>query len=235
MNVIIVASRPVTAFDLAKTETVVRLLAVPAEARDDAWVASFYAAAPDASMASGEPQVVHGPDGFPYFMLTVPPVGEGFSAFSVNHVLDLCTERGHGCVLSGDGGAPWVFTYGNLWSLRAFGSFDTRPPGAVRREPPPGAPLLTASPSDELVPPWARAVLRSWLAFVGVADPGVVLVVDGEGYGTAPADWLSFSVFPDQFDDPARFEDVMNRLHWFLPPRFAVLGVQRGVFEYGPL
>lgn len=225
-----------TAFDLARTEEIERLLAVPVEGRDQAWVAALYAAAPDASMAAGDPQVAHGPDGFPYFMLHLPPIGEAFTAYSVNHVLHDCTERGTGCVLRGrDQDTPWVFSYGHLWSLRAFGAFDTTPPGARRRPPPEGAPLLVASPGDELLPPWARAVLRSWLAFMGVNDPGLVLVVDGNGYGDAPADWLSFSIFPDQFADPARYTATMDRLHWFLPPRFAVLGVQRGVFDYGPL
>lgn len=217
-------------FDLGKTEILHRLLAQPAEARDERWLHEFEQAAPDASMAAGEPQVQAGPDGFPYFQLHLPPVGEAFSTFSVNHVLPVCTEQGFGCLVGGvDGAPPWVLTYGNLWSLRVSGEFGRHNPS--RRNP--EGRLLTATPSDELMPDWARKVLRSWLEFMGVADVGVLLAVDGSQ--GEPVDWLAFSIFPDMFADAARYNDVMNRLHWFLPPRYAVLGVQRGVFEFAPL
>ena len=218
-------------FDLGKTEVLQRLLAQPADARTAEWMAELEANAPDASLAAGNPQVQSGPDGFPYFQLHIPPVGQAFDSFSLNHVLGVCTERGFGCVLNGVNGAPpWVLSYGNLWSLRTTGRFGQR--NDARREPQGG--LLTAAPSEELMPDWARAVLRSWLEFMGVKDVGVLLVVD-KGGPEGPIDWLAFSIFPDMFEDAGRYNEVMQRLHWFLPPRFAVLGVQRGVFEYSPL
>ena len=221
-------------FDLAKTEVLERLLSAAPDARDQAWLDELQDAAPDASMAAGDPQVQHGPDGFPYFMLQLPPVGQAFETFCVNHILEPCTENGFGCVLQGREDSFWVLTYGNLWSQRLFGAFNTAPPGD-RRMPPPEARLLTGTPSDDLMPDWARRVLRSWLEYMGFKDVGVALVVDGEGYGDAPADWLSFSVFPEQFETPDHYTSFLYRLNWFLPPRFHVLGVGPGVFEYTAL
>ena len=226
-------------FDLAKTEIVEQLLSQPHDQRDGAWLQRFYDAVPDASMAAAEPQMQHGPDGFPYFWLHLPPVGEAFSTFSLNHIREVCTDNGWGCVLATRDGQPgWVFTYGSMWSLRLWGALDTVPAGAVRRMPEAGAQLLVAAPSEELMPSWARRVLRSWFEYNGLADVGVALVVDAAGYGGGefgPADWLSFSVFPDQFDSVDAYQAFLERLQWFLPPRFAVLGAERAVFEYSPL
>src|SRR5437899_12660080 len=111
--------------DLTKTQEVQDLLEVEREQRDPAWIARFYAAIVDASMATTSDQVIQGPDGFPYFVFNLPPAGQGFEPFCISHVLDVCLENGYGVVVQPKPGPPqWVFPYGVLWSLKAFGNFE---------------------------------------------------------------------------------------------------------------
>jgi len=79
--------------------TLEQLFAVPREARDDSWVASFFATIPQAPLATIPEPVMQGPDGFPYFVLKLPP-GEPRTLAGV------------------------VFDYGSLFSYRAYGMFD---------------------------------------------------------------------------------------------------------------
>lgn len=204
-------------FDLRATDTVEELLDVPADRRDDAWRRHLYAALPDASLASGDPQVFTGPDGFSYFALHLPPAGQTFDAFSVNHVLEACTVQGLGCVVHDHASGPaWVLRYGELWSLRALGRIDARPPGEpgepqVLVEP---AEAVVGAPGDTLLPPWARAVLRAALAAIGVADPTVVAI---HRPGRVP-EWSLGLGGTDELSDELR-----TRLTWYLPPHIGLL------------
>jgi hypothetical protein len=203
-------------FDLAKTEEVERLFAVAADQRDSAWRQRFYAAVGDASMAADHPQVANGPDGFPYFNLHLPPLGQAFETFCVNHVLEPCTENGFGCVIhdrAGDTG--WVFTYGNLWSQRIYATFDDTPDGdpAVAEVLSKDEQVLVGSPSEGMLPSWARAVLRTYLQSIGIESPKVAAVMRGQGH---PSRSLALTLPAD--------EASAHRVTWFLPPQLGLLG-----------
>jgi hypothetical protein len=219
-------------FDLAKTDQVVRLLATPREQRDDGWQKAFLEGIVDASMATTPQQVMSGPDGFAYFVLTRPPVAQAFTPFCVSHVLETCTERGLGIVIEPSGrAAEWVFTYGDLFSLRAYGTFLGDP--ADRGEagaPSPGVlgkdtQVMVGAPSDGLLPSWARRVLASFLKQVAhVSEPGALVLVEPS---RSPGRNLVFNVFPEDFPSPEEYQKVLNALGWFLPPRRSVLGMSR--------
>ncbi|MDV7392982.1 hypothetical protein RZS08_16545, partial [Arthrospira platensis SPKY1] len=53
-----------------------QLLAIPRDAREASWQKQFLAAVPTAPLFSRDPQVLIGPDGFPYFALYSDP-GDG--------------------------------------------------------------------------------------------------------------------------------------------------------------
>jgi hypothetical protein len=203
-------------FDLEKTQEVEALFAQPGERRDRAWRERLYIAIGDASMAAGDPQVFTGPDGFPYFALHLPPIGEGFETFCVNHVLEPCTENGFGCVVHDrQGQAGWVFTYGNLWSQRVAGRFDATPAddegqAKVLTET---EHVLVGAPSDELLPPWARKVLRAHLRAAGIAEPKVAAVSRPDRHPS----WSLALTLPEG-------EEAAHRVTWFVPPHMGVLG-----------
>jgi hypothetical protein len=219
-------------FDLARTDQVVKLLVTPREQRDDAWREAFLEAIVDASLAAQQPQVIQGPDGFGYFVLRRPPVGQPFEPFCVSHILEMCTERGLGIVVEPSGGAAeWVFTYGDLFSLRAYGSFRGDPlDGAEEAAPSTGVlgkdtPVMIGAPSEEILPSWARRVIASFLKQVGhVSEPRVLVMVEP---ARSPRRNLVFNVHPEDFPSGEQFQSVLNALGWFLPPNRLVVGMSR--------
>lgn len=202
-------------FDLEATRELERLFAVPRESRDEAWVEAFYAAIPDASMTVGEHQVVKGPDGFPYFRLLLPEPETAFDAFCVTHVLDLCLEKGYGVVvMTGEPRPQWAFPYGNLWSYREHGAFALPPPEGDGLT----GSALVASPSEAVLPAYARAVLRRELESQGASRPGVLLADTGAQRA------LAFAPMPDP-----------QRVLWYLPPHMGLTNVIDGWPEPMPL
>jgi hypothetical protein len=219
-------------FDLAKTDQVVKLLDTPRDQRDDAWQDAFQEAIVDASMATAPEQVIQGPDGFGYFVLRRPPVGESFSAFCVSHVLETCTNRGLGIVIEPAGSsAEWVFTYGDLFSLRAYGSFRGDPSDADGPRAGPVAGVLeketqvmVGAPSEQLLPAWARRVLASFLKTVAkVDDPRVLVLMESQRLGRN----LVFNVYPEDFPSEQQYQGILNALGWFMPPNRRVIGMSR--------
>ena len=167
--------------------------------------------------------MIVGPDGFRYFALYMPPANEPFDAFCVAHIVAPCLEHGFGCVLNPDKSPPdWVFSYGNLWSLRSYGAFNTTPPPTeALTEPKAGRQVMIAAPSEQFFPPFARTVLKTWLEHVGVKNPRVLLIGDAQA---TPSQSLAFSIYREDFADDQAFNSVLNRLkNWFLPPHYGLI------------
>jgi hypothetical protein len=219
-------------FDLSKTEALTRLFAEPRERRDHAWRAAFFDAIVDGSMATTPSQLMQGPDGFPYFVLQLPPVGESFTPFCVSHVLEHCTDHGYGVVVEPGKGQPqWVFRYGDLFSLRAYGSFDGDPAdtgngqGAGTEVVAKKTPVMVGAPSEAMLPAWARRVIAAFLTRnASVTEPKVLVMVDPS---RAPGRDLVFNVHPQDFPSEAAFEAVMQALSWFVPARRSVVAISK--------
>jgi hypothetical protein len=223
-----------TKFDLSKTREVEELFAASRDRRDLAWRERFYAALPDASMATTPGQVMQGPDGFPYFVLNFPPADRPFETFCVSHVLDLCLERGVGIVVQPEPSRPqWVFPYGLLWSYKEFGKFvlkeaegndDAPESGPARGEREGGQNVLASQPSAAFFPAYARKIIKQFLVDkAGIAAPEVMLVNDPSG---DPEQSLAFNVFPEDFEQQ-EFENVMYRLTWFLPRHYGLMSIAK--------
>jgi hypothetical protein len=217
--------RAMPPFDLQKTQALGALFVVPPERRDDAWRARFFENIAEASLACGNPQVSQGPDGFPYFALSMPQAGKPFDAFCVAHVLDLCIEKGFGIVINPAQGNPdWVFTYGDLCDFRTRGTFEDEPVPAPPEPSAAGRQVMVGAPSEEFLLPSARAVIRAFLKQVGVKEPRVLLLIDPRA---VPSKALAFSFFPDEFPSMDHYNQVLGRLGWFLPRGRGVVGLPR--------
>jgi hypothetical protein len=218
-------------FDLNKTQELYELFKTPREQRNDGWKERFYGAVVDASMATTPQQVLRGPDGFPYFVLNLPPAGEPFETFCVSHVLDICLNNGFGIVVEPGTVPQWVFTYGNLWSLKEFGEFEIARGARPAKED--GAssgrdtaavaagklqPVLVGQPSSTLFPPYARKTIRNFLVESAGKESARVLLLND--VREEPQQALVFSVFVEDFSDPRDFEKIMYRLTWFFPSHY---------------
>jgi hypothetical protein len=218
--------------DVSKTAILAELFATPRKDRDDAWRAKFFDAITTAAMTTTESQIIGGPDGFPYFVLAMPAAGKPFSPVCLGEVLEHCTDRGVGIVVApGEHGPEWVFSYGDLFSMRAYQTFDGDPVDANASAAPAtevlekDTPVMIGAPSDEMIPSWARPVLSSFLAQVGgVKEPSVLVMVRPS---ESPARNLVFNVHPEDFASPDEFGAVLRRLGWFLPRGRSVIGMSR--------
>lgn len=220
-------------FDLTLTRQVQDLFEVAREQRDQAWRENFYAAVVDASMGAPLVQIVNGPDGFPYFVLNLPPAGQPFEPFCISHILDKCLEKGFGVVTQPEPPPPqWVFTYGLLWSLREFGRFMVEQEGDGPTQSGVTAPrsatghtVLTGQPSAAFFPLYARNVIKQFLKEqAGISNPQVLLVNDPRD---TPSQSLAFNVFRADFEEQQKFENVMHRLTWFLPRHYGLISMAK--------
>lgn len=199
-----------------------RLCSVEPTARDSAWAASLVGALYDTRLVVCDPQITRGPDNFPYFGLAL---GNGGATATLGDVLPFCTEKAHcGLVLFRDarrtGKAEWVFSFGDLWSLRLFGGIDGDPADSADSAPVQPAEgkdtqVLIAAPSETFLPAPIRQALGRFLReVVQLRDPAVALVVVPS---LQPMNNLMFNLKASAFRDQAHRDAVMTALAWFLP------------------
>jgi hypothetical protein len=154
--------------DLEKTQIIATLLEIPREERTESWVNQFLAALPLAAFRCGTPQLIAGPDGFPYFQLFVPAPGEEFQSYVIQEMISgFLVERGYGVVLNPGIGQPdWVLTYGDILNYHLNGSFFTLDSlfsnsSNTEEEVAKGEEVMVGQPSDAILPSQTRKFLSS--------------------------------------------------------------------------
>jgi hypothetical protein len=228
--------------DIDKVGLVSDLLAVPPPQRDVSWRRQFYEGVVDASFACGEPQVLVGIDGFPYFSLLTPEPYKPFDSYCLCNLAEPVINKGFGAAINPLGqGADWVFSYGDLLTLHLFGKL------AVEGEPSPAnlparetimqaERILVGQPSESYLPSSARAAIRQFLAQrAGIKDPGIYLMLRPSDN---PSRQLVFSVYRNDFPSEVAFRSVLQGISWFLPRHYVVVSLdeeQRGSPNFEPL
>lgn len=215
--------------DLQQTQRLAALIAVPQEQRDEEWCASFLAAVPTASLASFDPQIVAGPDSFPYFQLAMPDAG-AFTPFSVVDVLEHVLQAGAGVVIHTstrrDENPAWVFTLGDMVSYSLFKDFQGDPEVYSKEDPPPAADvdrsLLVAVPSETYLPANARAAMGRFMRGpFQVPEPKIGLV---SGASLRPRESLMVNLRASDYGgDGNKLDAAMRYLTWFIPKTYSVM------------
>ena len=217
-------------FDLAQTQAVVELFAEPRESRDEKWRKQFYAAIPDATLMSFEPQVSEGPDEFSYFQLAIPDPGP-VTPFCVTHLLDVALDNGFGMAIFGDSSRSedpeWVFTYGDLLSYSMFRSFDGDPAERVAVSGIKSDQVLVAAPSEEHLPARARKAMGNFMrSLYQHPDPRIALVCDPQA---SPSRTLMVNLTLGDYDgDEEKLEAAVRYLQWFLPRTHSIIAMPAG-------
>ncbi len=219
-------------FNLEYTNNIFNLCKVPFEQRQDNWVNSFFQFIPTASMTCGDPQIITGPDKFPYFVLNLPTPGISFEAFSVIHLLDYVTENGLGIVVNPQTNSQpdWIFSAGDLWNFRETNIFihdqarwenlnaDEKKANLTERE------VLLAQPSQTYLPTYIRRnIYHTLREKFGVIEPAVFLMTD---MTLSPSMNLVFNIFIEEHE-PAKIQDITNFLAWSLPRDYGLVGIDR--------
>jgi hypothetical protein len=220
-------------FDLEKTNALAGMFAVPGENRDDAWRRHFYGVVDEASLMSFDPQVVAGPDQFPYFQLAMPDAG-AFTPFCVTHILDSVLENGFGIAVFGNSsraeGPEWVFTYGELLSFRLFGDFDGDPAELART--PHAAKggshsVLVAAPSESYLPTYARRALGAYAKRVIQIEKPKIGLIDNPQSTPSRSLMLNLTL-ADYHGDEKKLTAALHYLSWFLPRTYRIVPTPPG-------
>lgn len=222
--------------NLEHTALIDQLLRVPRDERDDEWVGKFLSHVATASFVCGDPQVIQGPDNFPYFQIFIPEANKPFQCYVLEHMLDdFLLENGLGVALEPkDGQVEWVLTYGDLLHYSVHRTF------AIPKEHQFGKvkegdeviqqdeQILVGAPSTAILPTAARAVIKSFLQAQGVANPKVC-IIDRSQHGKGQD--LVFNIVPEQFESQAHYRAIMQALAWFIPRYYSYIGAQDHAFE----
>jgi hypothetical protein len=205
------------------------LLQVPDLQRDPDWYASFYAAVVQAGYAQGKPPIFYGPDGFAYFNLVDPPIGESYEGYCIAELLEYLTSHGIGvsinATLTGQS-ADWVFSCGDILSYRLFGTFEAPsvPDTPAQEQIPAGTQLRIGAPDPDLLPEYTCKVLGRFMKeSLGIPNPGVLLLQKAE----SEQQELVFSIHPEDYDTFNQFQSVLQSLSWFLPRGYPLSAVSK--------
>ena len=199
------------------------LFKVPKPEREKAWLDPFLAAIPTAGLASTDPQVLMGPDGFPYFALYSPPADAEYEAFCIKNLIpDILLKNGVGVAINPSSeGVDWVFSYGDIlnWHLRnEFYSKAAGPQGPIDEEDP-GTLIIEKIP-DDVLPMKAREVLRSFLKSKNIKRPKAFYLSQTTEKNILKS--LVFNIFEEDIKDPATFNTLMEQIQWYLPKHYYI-------------
>jgi hypothetical protein len=228
-------------FDLANTQALAELVAVPKEARDDDWSERLHDAVWTASVYVPQPKVISGPDGMPYLRLVLPPHGVPFDSQCLANLAPGCIDNLCGAALFATEDDPpeaalYVFTMGVLDSLLRFDSPDGDPQDIAEMARPAEEGMfsgggdglrqhlvvekehqvLVGTPSADYLPPYAAHALWRYVQEVWkLDDPRVAIVADPH---MRPTRSLVIGRRHSEFA-PGDDVDLMVRyLTWYLPP-----------------
>lgn len=213
--------------DLEKTAILTNLFEVAKENRDAEWNHEFLTHVAEASFACGNPQIIQGPDGFPYFQLETPMPNKPFQCYVISHMIpDFILERGIGIVINANTGQPdWVFSYGSLVNFASRGEFYTTGTSLqLPKEETIGEheDVLIGRPSEAFLPAAARTILRQFIEQQGIRDLKVALM--SRKYGDEVLQELVTNLTPHKTGENL-YEALQSHLQWFLPAHYSMVAM----------
>ncbi|MDQ3016555.1 MAG: hypothetical protein M3R25_07550 [Bacteroidota bacterium] len=211
--------------DITKTQIMVDLFTVPHDQRGESWRQSLLDHVETASFRKGDPELVTGPDGFPYFALYTPIPMQSFESFCIRNMKDdFILINGCGIVINPSGeSSDWVFTYGDIVNLHVSQKFyntDHVPIVPKTEIISAEEDVLIGHPSDMFVPMHTRNILRSFLIKNGIKTPSFMLMAR-KIQGIA-VQQLVFNIY--KADHPHEtVENLMRSISWLMPRHYILV------------
>ena len=220
--------------DLEKTNIIANLLAVAKAERDQEWNEDFLENIPAASFKCGDPQLISGPDGFPYFQLFLPEPGVGFQCYVIEKMKDdFLLEHGYGIVFNLVNGEPdYVLSYGDILNLHLNQSFYTEDSvftkataDEVIKE---DEQVMVGQPNETILPQYTKKLLGDYLRLNGVNNPKLLLMMRKNGEKVTQD--IVFNVAITDFETEEMYRAVMRNLSWYMPRHYAYVGMDEETF-----
>ena len=220
--------------DLGKTQILQDLFETPTEKRGEEWKKTFLENVKDASFSCGNPQILTGPDGFPYFQLRTTEPYKEFECYVLKHMKDdFLLSEGYGVAINAHKDEPdWVFSYGDIVNYHIRQEFYTDSSTGSLQEKDiinDQEEILTGQPDESILPMETRNVIREYLSRHGIIDCKILLMNRGTPEGITRE--IVFNITSDQFENEAKYEDIMGRISWFLPRHYIYDSMNESGFE----
>lgn len=220
--------------DLHKTKILRSLFNAPQEERSEEWKMLFFNSVAEASFICGNPQVIEGPDGFPYFQLNLPEPGKTFQCYVIKNMIgDFLLEKGYGVVINQAKDQPdWVFTYGDIVNYHIRKEFYTKseseniPKAEIFKA---GQKVFIGQPSEFILPIQTRTVIRDFLKSVGIDDVKLLLLTGI--YQQTEFQELVFNITPDKFEKEEHFIGLMKTLVWYFPRHYSFVSADESKYK----
>lgn len=223
--------------DLDKTNIIFNLVQTPVAERDSIWQNQFLENLPLASFRCGDPQVITGPDGFPYFQLLLPEENKSFQCYVIDNMKDdFLLDSGFGVVINPTAtSADWVLSYGDILNYHLNKTFysENKTTGATgkititQKEE-----VLIGQPSETLFPAVTRKLIRELLQNLGIQNPKVLLMMRKQGSQEVSQD-IVFNLIPEDFENEEMYEGVMQTISWYFPKHYSFIGTKEDTFSNG--
>jgi hypothetical protein len=216
--------------DLEKTALIDELLKQPADKRDGNWDDQFLQYIKTASFRCGDPQVITGPDGMPYFQLLMPEPNQNFQCFVIDNMKDdFLMTSGIGVAINpSTTGVDWVLSYGDIVNYALSGEFYHKGTSIFSKETKnevieKDEEVMVGAPHENILPLASRKIIANFLKQNGIENPKVAILMRRKG--TEPTQDLVFNVTPQSFPDEETYRSVMATLAWFLPRHYTYIGM----------
>ncbi|MBP2616855.1 hypothetical protein [Chryseobacterium jejuense] len=218
--------------DLDKTDILYKLIQIPPVERDEKWQQTFLENIGHASFRCGDPQVVTGPDGFPYFQLFLPEPNQPFQCYVIDNMKDdFLLSSGFGVVINPtENRADWVLSYGDILNFYLNKTFYTTTAsdfsnGTRTETITEDEKVMVGQPSEILLPQQTRQLLADFLKANGIVTPKTLLMMRQKKDGTGVSQDLVFNVTPHHFKDENTYRSVMQAISWYLPKHYSYVGM----------
>ncbi len=230
--------------DLEKTQQIERLVQTPSSERDDAWQKAFLENVLQASFRCGDPQMMTGPDGFPYFQLFLPEPNQPFQCYVIEHMKDdFLLSSGYGVVINPAQAQPdWVFSYGDIVNLHINHTFYTTGETLFSKSVQQvevieeDEEVLTGQPAESILPAATRQVLSQFLKAQGVVNPKVLLMQRINAKTKQMTQDIVFNTTPEHFENEEHYRAKMQSIRWFLPNHYSYVGIsEKTLSNFMPL
>ncbi len=218
--------------DLNKTGILYKLIQTQQSQRDEKWQKAFLDNIGAASFRSGDPKVITGPDGFPYFQLFLPEPNKSFQCYVIDRMKDdFLLTSGFGVVINPTpNSADWVFSYGDILNLHLNQTFYTKDETPFSKEInnetiSENEEVMIAQPSETILPKQTRKLIAEFLKANGVNTPKVLLMMRHRKDGTGVSQDIVFNLTPENFKDEKTYRNVMQTISWYLPRHYSFVGM----------
>lgn len=226
--------------DLDKTNIIYQLVQTPIKERDENWQRTFLQNIGQASFQCGEPQVITGPDGFPYFQLFLPEPNKKFQCYVVEKMMDdFLLASGFGVVINPtSNSADFVFSYGDILNFYLNKTFYTKEETSFSKESNDetilaNEKIMIGQPSEILLPKEARQLIGEFLKMNGVKIPKVLLMMRHRKDNKGVSQDIVFNLTPENFENESKYRKVMQTISWYLPKHYSFVGMDEKTFENG--